>query len=79
MSSFDQALRAYVSDRTGDDVVSILDCKEETESSGYCETCYYEETVLRIAYISRDPGGTSVQKSFTYYGSFLDIVRRLTQ
>lgn len=58
-----------------DPAVEILDFREETYSDGYCETCWYEYTVVEIDYRTAD--GT--RKTYVYGDDFADLVRDLTK
>lgn len=55
------------------DAIEVTAFEETTESSGYCETCYYEETIVEITYVSE----TGVVKLYTYYGNFSDLINEL--
>lgn len=52
-----------------------VDGWEEKElSTGYCETCYDEYTVVMIQYIT----DTGVRDEFEYYGQFSELIQELT-
>jgi len=64
-------------DFTEDDparAVEVLDFEEYEYSTGFCDTCYYEETRVKVVY-ENALGGTH-----TYYhcDDFADLVRELT-
>ncbi|OKI54541.1 hypothetical protein [Micromonospora sp. CB01531] len=58
-----------------DDAIEVIDYEQDTEAGGYCETCYYEDTVVRIKYISAASGD---RRQFTYYGDMGELIRCLT-
>ena len=47
---------------------------QTTQADGYCDTCYYEYTVLEISYIEK---GTGRSRLFTYRGDMGDLLREL--
>ena len=57
-----------------------LDCQEvvswydDTQSSGYCETCYYESAVVRMTYLNSN----GITAQYTYSGSFGDLISDLS-
>lgn len=55
------------------DAIEVTAFDETTQSGGYCETCYYEETIVEITYVSE----TGVVKLYTYYGKFSDLINEL--
>lgn len=55
------------------DAIEVTSFEEATQSGGYCETCYYEETVVEITYITE----TGVVKLFTFYGTFSELINAL--
>lgn len=54
------------------DVEVVLSAEERTESDGYCDTCYYEYTVLDIVYLDAD----GVCERMTVQYSFSEIMQR---
>lgn len=60
--------------REGYEVAVVTGYEEFDYSTGYCETCYYEEVRLRIDYQRHD--GTEYE--YEYYGDFADFIRELT-
>lgn len=59
--------------KRGADVVEVLGWEEKTEYSGYCETCYNEDIVVEITYIT-SKGVTGV---YTHYNTFGGLMREL--
>lgn len=55
------------------DCVEVLEFEDDTESSGFCDTCYYEQAVVRVKYIDSD-GDTQF---YTYRGSFSELMGSL--
>jgi hypothetical protein len=55
-------------------VIRVEDWEEAERNDGYCETCYYEYTVVVIRYITE----TGVRDEFEYYGSFAELIQELT-
>ena len=53
--------------------IEVTSFEEETVSGGYCETCYYEETLVDITYITE----TGVVKVYEFSGSFAELVKAL--
>lgn len=53
--------------------VKILDYFDSTYSDGYCDTCWYEYTVLEIVYEAED-GET---RKFIYADDFGDLIDTL--
>lgn len=58
-----------------DPAVDILDFREETYNDGYCETCWYEYTVVEIDYRSR----AGERGTFVYGDDFADLVNELVR
>jgi len=59
--------------RLDKDVDEVLDFEDATESSGGCETCWYEYAVVRVFY--RDSRGDN--REWVYDGSFASLIREL--
>jgi len=57
----------------GHKVVSI---NEETYSGGYCETCYYEEHVLRVGVEMEDGEIYFENEYFETIGEFINAMER---
>lgn len=72
--NFYACIAGYLREEYGRDVSTVVNVEETTESGGYCETCWYEETVLYIEY--RDSNG-GLQDT-TIYESFATLLRSLT-
>lgn len=60
-------------DFESDPAVEILDFREETVNDGYCETCWYEYTVVEIDFISQ----SGERGTFVYGDDFADLVKEL--
>lgn len=67
------AMTKYLRGR-GYDCVEVLTYEEYLWSSGYCETCYEEETRVRFDY--RDSNGKT--RTAEYYGPFGKFIAELT-
>jgi hypothetical protein len=52
----------------------VTSVEQDTVSSGYCETCWYEEIVLEISYIEK---GTGRSRLYTYYGNMASLISEL--
>ncbi|AWN04467.1 hypothetical protein PBI_GRAYSON_127 [Rhodococcus phage Grayson] len=53
--AFNADVKKYLAERQWNpvtDVAEILRVYDDTESGGYCETCYYEEEVVIVEYIN---------------------------
>jgi len=61
--------------KSGYDVKSVLSYQDETESTGYCDSCYYEYAVVDINYITQD----NVNRTYRYNGNFSDLINTLDQ
>lgn len=72
-TSFFEALAEYVRS-VGYDVAEVTNFSEEVRESGFCETCYYSETVVEITFI--DTSGLT--QEHTYYGDMAEFIRDLT-
>lgn len=67
----------YTSPEVESPAVKILDYFDSTHNDGYCETCYYEYTVLEITYKAED-GET---RKFVYgddFGGLIDTLMNLS-
>ena len=42
---------------------AVIDFEDDTYESGYCETCYYSEYIVRVS-TSDTPDGSFVQETF---------------
>lgn len=62
-------------DFESDPAVEIVDFREETYNDGYCETCWYEYTVVEIDFRSE----SGHRGTFVYGDDFADLVRDLTK
>lgn len=70
--SIKSALAEYLRDRDID-CVEVEEWKDGIQSSGSCETCYYEYAVVEIWYT--DSEGDRCY--FEYYGSFGELISAL--
>jgi len=52
--SFYGAFLVLVKENYDSDAVKVTAVKEETESGGYCETCWYETQVVEVHYINKN-------------------------
>lgn len=82
-SRFYAAVCAYINGRnsgrygSGGDIVEadrVTYIDQTTETSGYCETCWYEEIVLEITYIE---SGTGRSRLYTYRGGMAELISEL--
>lgn len=60
---------------TGVRAVEVVSWDEDIEVGGYCNTCFYEDKVVRINY--RDKKKSKVLRIWTYRGSFGDLISAL--
>lgn len=60
--------------RSGLPAVEVTSFEEDKRNDGYCETCYYEYTVVEIYYRDED----NKSKMYVYSGNFADLIRELT-
>lgn len=74
-TSLNDALIRLIKDYTGDTAVEIVSYNETEQSSGYCETCYYEETIMMVVYKNADGNLTN----FVYNDDFGGLIRELTR
>ena len=78
MTKFNEALLEsmleLVKARSNPDAVKVVAYEEVQKSDGYCETCYYEYTEVKITYLTSS-GETS---EYGYSGSFAELIRDLT-
>ncbi|WP_431941628.1 hypothetical protein [Nocardia grenadensis] len=70
---FLEAAGRLVEKETKHTVKEVLSFETRTEWSG-CETCGYDETVIEIGF--EDDKGR--YREHTYYGTFVDLIRSLT-
>lgn len=63
----------YTSPEVVSPAVEVLDYSDSTYSSGYCDTCWFEYTVLEIVYEAED-GET---RKFIYADDFGDLIDTL--
>ncbi|TDB90945.1 hypothetical protein E1264_03830 [Actinomadura sp. KC216] len=68
------AVLKYVRENWDSDAVKILDVRQETRETGYCETCYEKYDVVYVDY--EDKYGD--RESDWYYGDMEEFMRRLT-
>jgi hypothetical protein len=69
-----EAVARYLRESEGLDVVKVLTFHERTQSSGFCDTCYFEYQVVDIAY--EDSNGD--YQKYVWSDDFADLVRALT-
>lgn len=55
------------------DVKEVVSYEDDTEAGGYCESCYYEEAIVRIKYLN----SADELKEYVYYGGFADLISQL--
>lgn len=55
------------------DVSEVVEWEDDTESDGYCDSCYYEYAVVKVKYIDNDFD----KCTWTYRGSFADLINSL--
>ncbi len=55
-------------------IQTVTGWMDDTIGSGYCETCYYEEAVVRVFYVTWDGerGEQVIEESFSYLINTLD-------
>lgn len=58
----------------GVDAVKVVDFTEEQRMDGFCETCYYEWTVVEIKYLD----GSGNPDTYEWSGDFADLIRELS-
>ena len=68
-----EALGKYL-ERNEFEIKKVIDFEEEKKNDGYCETCWYEYTVVVITYLNKK----GKEKTYTYSGFFSDLIRELT-
>lgn len=66
-------LAKFMRDHYRLEVSEVLDWEDDTESTGYCDSCYYEYAVVKVKYIDNDFD----RCSWTYSGSFADLISNL--
>lgn len=59
----------------GTSIIKVTSWEEETHVGGYCETCAYEETVVKIHYVDGDYDDCT----YTWSGSFAELIQTLTR
>ncbi len=75
--SLDKALADLVRQATGRDVTEIRRWEEEERSSGGCETCAWDYTVVDIYYWYNYKSEV-LPGVYTYEGEFSGLLRELT-
>jgi len=74
--SLTAALTKYMQDRHEYwDVAEVVDFREETRSSGYCDTCYYEEVVIEVTYVD----STGEMHRDDIHDNFAGLMRELAK
>lgn len=73
--SYSDSYSHYTSENpeNGDKAVEVLDFYQTDHSSGYCESCYFEYTVVVIKY--RTESGDV--REYVYGDDFADLIRTL--
>jgi hypothetical protein len=74
--SFNAALKTAAANllrSEGRDVAEVVSLEEEERADGFCETCYYEWTVVIITYLSN----TGDEETYVYSGDFSELIREL--
>ncbi len=75
--SLDKAIAGLVRRATGHDVTEIRRWEEEERSTGGCETCAWDYTVVYI-YYSYKYRSEVLSDVYTYEGEFSELLRELT-
>jgi hypothetical protein len=57
----------------GISAIEVTKFEEQERNDGYCETCWYEYTVVVINYITE----TGVTKTYEYQGQFSELIQEL--
>lgn len=70
--SFKNALKRWMIEY-GLDVVEVVDFQDDTESGGYCDSCWYETAVVVITYID----SAKKRHKFSYQGQFGELIKQL--
>lgn len=73
LKAFSEAIAIDLRER-GLDAVEVTDFEDETQSTGYCDTCYYEYAVVKITYKDSD----GALKNYTISESFAEYIKYLT-
>lgn len=68
--SFNEAIAEYM----GVPGAEIIDIEQETESSGYCDTCWSEYIVVYVTYLDEDGD----RQTYTYRGNMAEWIQELT-
>lgn len=69
-----EAMTSYVRKHNDTNVKVVTSYEQDTRTGGYCETCYYEETVVRMQYLDCD----NAEQECTYSGYLSEFIRELT-
>lgn len=75
--SFEDAIKASMASLLqsyGIDAVRVNSYEEEERMDGFCDTCYYEWTVVVINYID----SKGVIADYNFRGDFGDLINELT-
>ena len=67
------ALTEYLKRQGVEDIDQVVNFWDDTESDGYCSTCYYTYAVVKIEYKTTAGG----RKTYTYDDSFAGLIREL--
>lgn len=73
--NFYDAFLSLIKENYDSDAVEVTDVKEETESGGYCNTCWYETQVVEVHYT--DSNGAELTR--TIYENLSDLINRLVK
>ncbi|AVP42093.1 hypothetical protein KIP48_gp37 [Mycobacterium phage Naca] len=73
-AEFNAAFKRLLEEREGiGDISEIVTVEEDTYYGGYCETCRYEEQIVRVVY--RDTNGA--WHSTTIWGTLSSLINSL--
>lgn len=77
MSAIKNAMTAWLKAEYGlAENMVVVSYEEDTYSSGYCDTCYYEEQVMVFKAMSLV---NDITTSITVHQEFADIIQKLEQ
>lgn len=79
MSNFEDTFKALLArylTKNVDATAEVIEYEQDTEAGGYCDTCYYSDTVVRIVYVSSASGS---RREYTYYGDMGELIRDLSE
>lgn len=73
--NFYGAFLGLIKENYDSDAVEVTDVKEETESGGYCQTCWYETQVVEVHYINSN----GAELTQTISENLSDLINRLVK